>query len=144
MSSFPTLYRSYLGSNNRCLAVLNVPPDFSLADTMCYFRIMGPRRGSQGIRLIIRTIEAGEPIYWIGFSTFLTARIFRGRLVGCYVPGYPPCIIEFIHGDVYSARASWARESWSQNGVDIGTFRTPAAPNWHLLAAPQRTTSPVC
>ncbi|KAF5327104.1 hypothetical protein D9619_003999 [Psilocybe cf. subviscida] len=105
-----------------------MPPNFSWLDAMCFLRAVLPRSGRRGIRHIVRTVEAGEQIFWVGCDSVSDAAALRGIMSGRMITGYPPFIVEFIHGDVWSARASWGRESWTRK---TGLTLAPSASSHH-------------
>lgn len=109
----PTL--QVVGDESRFIAIANIPPNFHWIDVLRYMRLVMPMGCRQGIQRVIRTVEGGEQIFWVGCSSREVAGLARGYLHTRKAPGLPPFLVEFVPQKAYSARNSWMKQAWSRD-----------------------------
>ncbi|KAF8162017.1 hypothetical protein BJ912DRAFT_1069061 [Pholiota molesta] len=111
--SFPILSEIGARKQSSILAISNLPVFYHWVDVLAWLRSALNLVNRPHVERVLRSQEDGFQVFWVKLRNPTEAATLRGLLHDRRVAGCPLLRVDFVSGDVYSARCTAHRDAWS-------------------------------
>ncbi|KAF8157392.1 hypothetical protein BJ912DRAFT_936906 [Pholiota molesta] len=111
--SFPILSEIGARKQSSILAISNLPVFYHWVDVLAWLRSTLNLVNRPHVERVLRSQEDGFQVFWVKLRNPTEAATLRGLLHDRRVAGCPLLRVDFVSGDVYSARCTAHRDAWS-------------------------------